>query len=119
MTDKEDFYGENSALYAEPSIRPVYPAELFELIYAFAGFRSGTALDVATGTGQCAQVLAETFSQVFVLSLKHPTSCCANLARRLCLNVGQKVYEPEEIVCRFWQLTPVQSSCNSARPTPR
>lgn len=64
MTGTQDCYGENSTLYADERVRPVYPDELFERIFTFAGSRSGTALDVGTGTGQCAQVLAKTFQQV-------------------------------------------------------
>jgi hypothetical protein len=59
------YYDGHAALYADPKIRPLYPPELFEIIYSFAGSCTGNALDVATGNGQCAHRLATRFQQVF------------------------------------------------------
>lgn len=50
--------------YADPGIRPTYPRELFQRIYTFCGPGRDLALDVATGTGQCAGELAKDFHQV-------------------------------------------------------
>ncbi len=45
--------------------RPTYPAQLYDLIYSFAGLKSRqTALDIATGSGQAANVLAKSFQKV-------------------------------------------------------
>ena len=61
---KASYYGDEAALYADPKIRPHYPAALYERLFEFAG-PGTTALDVATGTGQCAHHLAQTYEQVF------------------------------------------------------
>lgn len=45
--------------------RPTYPAELFAALYDAAQIqRFDMALDVATGTGQVAQILAKKFAKV-------------------------------------------------------
>ena len=45
--------------------RPTYPPQLYDLIYGFAGLKSKeTALDIATGSGQAAKVLAQSFQKV-------------------------------------------------------
>ncbi|KAF9184766.1 hypothetical protein BGZ51_009308 [Haplosporangium sp. Z 767] len=55
----------NSALYQ--SFRPSYNANFFKMIYNYHAKHNGqfdTAVDVGTGTGQVASVLAEKFNQV-------------------------------------------------------
>lgn len=59
-----DLYSKAAKLYADPSIRPVYPPELYQRIFSFIGSERGVALDVATGSGQCARELAKEFQQV-------------------------------------------------------
>ncbi|KAK9905464.1 hypothetical protein WJX75_000358 [Coccomyxa subellipsoidea] len=45
--------------------RPTYPSELYEVIYSFAKLSSyDAALDIATGSGQAAAVLANKFQRV-------------------------------------------------------
>ena len=61
---QSSYYKDAAALYADPKIRLHYPAELFERVYAFAGGPFSAALDVGTGTGQCAQQLASRYEQV-------------------------------------------------------
>ena len=61
---QSSYYNDAAALYADPKIRLHYPAELFERVYAFAGGPFSAALDVGTGTGQCAQQLALKYQQV-------------------------------------------------------
>lgn len=58
------YYDDAAAMYADPKIRLHYPSELFERVYAFAGGPYEAALDVATGTGQCARQLASKYKQV-------------------------------------------------------
>lgn len=58
-----------AALYKK--YRPVYPQELFELIYQFHSLNASaefiTALDVATGTGQTALELTKRFSKILAV----------------------------------------------------
>ncbi len=61
------YYNDAAALYADPKIRPHYPSALFQRVYAFAGPVTDAALDVATGTGQCARQLASRYKQAGVL----------------------------------------------------
>ncbi len=61
---QSSYYNDAAALYADPKIRLHYPAELFERVYVFAGGPFSAALDVGTGTGQCAQQLALKYEQV-------------------------------------------------------
>jgi hypothetical protein len=58
------YYDEAANMYADPKIRLHYPSTLFERVYAFAGGPFDAALDVATGTGQCAYQLASKYQQV-------------------------------------------------------
>ncbi len=51
-------------LYANPSVRPLYPPGLFDQIYRFCGPSRDAALDVATGSGQCSRELAKDFRKV-------------------------------------------------------
>lgn len=67
VSEKQDYYGESAKLYANPSLRPNYPQKVFDVIYDFAGPGKDLALDVATGSGQSARVLAERFQQVSTL----------------------------------------------------
>nr|CAG8522133.1 2392_t:CDS:2 [Entrophospora candida]CAG8523115.1 15726_t:CDS:2 [Entrophospora candida] len=56
----------NSAAYN--AYRPTYPQKLFEKIYNYHKSHNGSfdaALDVATGTGQVTQVLADSFKKVY------------------------------------------------------
>ena len=47
------------------SRRPTYPPQLYEAIYNFAALKGkDVALDIATGSGQAAKVLAESFTKV-------------------------------------------------------
>ncbi|CAK0786550.1 hypothetical protein CVIRNUC_009763 [Coccomyxa viridis] len=62
---QSSYYNDAAALYADPKIRLHYPAELFERVYVFAGGPFSAALDVGTGTGQCAQQLALKYEQVW------------------------------------------------------
>jgi len=57
------YYDGNAGLYADPAVRPLYPPELYDRIYAFAGPACDAALDVATGSGQCARQLAQRYRQ--------------------------------------------------------
>ena len=61
---QSSYYNDAAALYADPKIRLHYPAGLFERVYAFAGGPFSAALDVGTGTGQCAQQLASRYEKV-------------------------------------------------------
>ena len=56
-------YNDAAKLYADPKIRPHYPITLFERVYDYAGGPFDAALDVATGTGQCARQLASKYQQ--------------------------------------------------------
>ena len=58
------YYDDAAKMYADPKIRLHYPSTLFERVYAFAGGPFDAALDVATGTGQCAYQLASKYQQV-------------------------------------------------------
>ena len=68
---QSSYYNDAAALYADPKIRLHYPAELFERVYAFAGGPFSAALDVGTGTGQCAQQLALKYQQVGAVTSSH------------------------------------------------
>ena len=77
------YYNDAAALYADPQIRLHYPPELFQRVYAFAGPVTDAALDVATGTGQCARQLASRYQQVGVsgnLSMMQPGSVAQSAA---------------------------------------
>ena len=50
---------------AYSAFRPTYPADLYEHIYKFADLqRYDLAVDIATGSGQAATVLAKRFQKV-------------------------------------------------------
>lgn len=50
---------------AYSAFRPTYPADLYEQIYKFADLqRYDLAVDIATGSGQAATVLAQRFQKV-------------------------------------------------------
>ena len=50
---------------AYSAFRPTYPADLYEHIYKFADLqRFDLAVDIATGSGQAASVLAKRFKKV-------------------------------------------------------
>lgn len=56
-------FEDQAKFYAQ--FRPSYPPELYEAVYGLAKLpRRGTALDVATGSGQVAKVLANDFETV-------------------------------------------------------
>ena len=78
---QSSYYNDAAALYADPKIRLHYPPELFERVYAFAGGPVSAALDVGTGTGQCAQQLALKYRQVGPVTL---TPALQDLATPLC-----------------------------------
>lgn len=83
-----DLFAEGAKLYANPSIRPCYPTELFDKIYKFCGPNRGMALDVATGSGQCARELAKVFDQVDLscsLSLRSGTTNLVKIMNNICL----------------------------------
>ena len=77
------YYNNAAALYADPKIRLHYPPELFQRVYAFAGPVTDAALDVATGTGQCARQLASTYQQVGV-SGRLSVMQCVSVAGKRC-----------------------------------
>ena len=61
-------FGAQAASYA--AYRPCYPEALYAAITEFAGFSSGAlALDVATGSGQVAARLAQSFTRVIACDL--------------------------------------------------
>ena len=85
------YYNDAAALYADPKIRLHYPPELFQRVYAFAGPVTAAALDVATGTGQCARQLASRYQQVGVpgsLSMMQPVSVSQSAALRWTRHAG-------------------------------
>ena len=54
---------QNAKAYS--TFRPTYPADLYEHIYKFADLQSyDLAVDIATGSGQAATVLAKRFQKV-------------------------------------------------------
>lgn len=64
MSGGASLFDRQAASYAE--FRPSYPKELYEIIFKFCDFseKPEQALDVATGSGQAAVVLAEYFQRV-------------------------------------------------------
>ena len=62
--NKSEFFSDAAKQYADPNIRPVYPPELYQRVYRFCSTKRDVALDVATGSGQCANELAKEFRQV-------------------------------------------------------
>ena len=57
----KDLFTQQSEVYSK--FRPDYPSELFQYILSFVNERD-TAWDCATGNGQAAKVLAESFQLV-------------------------------------------------------
>jgi trans-aconitate methyltransferase len=61
---KADYFSKQAAQYADPRVRPQYPPALYELVFKFAGPSTDAAVDIACGTGQCAQRLADRYQKV-------------------------------------------------------
>ena len=65
---------------AYSAFRPTYPADLYEHIYRFADLqRYDLAVDIATGSGQAATVLAKRFQKVLRrISIDRLTKLCTD-----------------------------------------
>lgn len=66
MGSEDGLFDRQAASYAE--FRPSYPEGLYQQILKFCDFKDkpNLALDVATGSGQAAVVLAEYFAKVIL-----------------------------------------------------
>ncbi len=61
-------FGRQAQAQAYAAFRPSYPADLYEHIYRFADLKCyDLAVDIATGSGQAASVLAKRFKKVSLL----------------------------------------------------
>ncbi len=86
-----EYYNNHAALYADPKIRPTYPPEIFNEVFQFAGSHTDVALDVATGSGQCARELATRYQQVGIhlcIRLGHPAPYLGTRSKDSCFNVS-------------------------------
>jgi ubiquinone/menaquinone biosynthesis C-methylase UbiE len=64
---------------AYSNFRPGYSQELYDVIYEYAGLqvKGELAVDIATGSGQAAQVLASKFERVVGLDANDQQLSCA------------------------------------------
>lgn len=101
--------------------RPTYPSELYEVIYSFAKLSSyDAALDIATGSGQAAVVLANKFQRV-----PRPSKCdcstfiCVGILCYAVFGVTHQVVDVFLAHPRLWRKTSLHSSWKklSAFPT--
>ena len=64
MASKDALFDRQARSYAE--YRPTYPKELFKIVLKYCNFlnKPRLALDIATGSGQAAETLAQHFDKV-------------------------------------------------------